>query len=291
MSETPTKRLRIVETPPGFKRAGAKEVGLREWVSGKIYEYTDKIKKDSTLPANQADALIKRFCVAIRHLEVGGYFLKALKALADYEEKSYALIRKWRTESAFLKLIDSLAVEFTEGFLSEYLYRVKLLFGAMDEASENPVAQKHLAETATFLPHMLLLANNDWGLIIYQKAHERLPALIRQQEDPRFQGQLYALLLICCLRSKGKLNLKKDEALRYKWIFRDFLSKIRWNARIELEKGHPLQALYYMDVMTNYAWLFHEKLVEPYIENDIVTMLPSVVSGYDNRDLEKAETK
>lgn len=289
MTQVQEKRYRIAEAPPGFKRKKAKETSLHYWTIDKIAQYKSQIASDTTINSNQVDALITKFTVAINYLRVGSSTTRRLKALAFQLHKSYALIRKWRTEPSFLNLISRLSSEFIDGVLEEYLYTTKLMFTAIDESDENPAAQKHLASTAHIIPQMLIMANDDWGFILYKEAYNRLPKMIREQKDLRVQGPLYALLLLCCIRSNGKLNLSKSEARQYKGIFQDFMATLGWKARKEAEKGHSFQILYYLDIFFGLSWVFHEKLVERFLPNDFTTLFPSVLRHIDKRDLKQIE--
>ncbi len=269
MTDTQTEnKFRIQLADENNPRESDKKTDIYRFISQKVSDYHGKLLNDKIVSLTIVKEMVDKFIAAAFHLQWGNYRYPKLFNLAALLKRSYKLLRKWRTEETFLKLVDQLVSEYFDGFMTEYLYYLRLFHLAMDEADANPVARKYLAKTAYTIATMIRTANNSWGRLIHEKGFTEIPTLIKQQKDPRIAGHLYVLLLICSVRLKGKLKLPVKEARQYRQEFHEFIKRLLTDMRNETKKGHPIRAARYAEVVGIYSILMHDKLAETHFEID-----------------------
>lgn len=264
-----TKQPEKVPTRPG--RRVEHETVLILWIDLVLRRFE---ADPSSVPWTGARPLSReKLGAALDMLRWGSYDLPHLFTVKS--GPSYILLRKWRTEKAFMALVAFLVRSYLNGFLAEYLADARLLYEGFEREGKDSLSRKHEAMSVRWLARMLGEANDFWGKALYELAFQKLPELIRKEKDPGVVGQLYVLLLICHCRWRRKLKISPADGKRYREAFRDFMVRLGRDWSEAMNGFSPDVAKVYAEAFLAYTLLLHDKLTAPIFKHD------AAVGGFD----------
>lgn len=214
---------------------------LVEWTYKKCQDYAEPERKG--IPRDERRPLPKnKFSAQVYMLVRGNWTLRNLKLLAQRVEISYTLGRKWASEDEFKKGVRRLRDEYLDDFFVLFIKMLKQLHESapLREKTDSDLGQE--AANFYYLALMISLADFTWGLVVQQRAHEKIEEALRTVDVGHFSGFLKALDLVCYARSKGKIKVGADYAIRCRDEMDRLIERIHWDECVANLRNIPLTA-------------------------------------------------
>lgn len=212
---------------------------LVEWTFKKTKDYVEPERKG--IPRDEKRPVPKhKFEAQVYTLTLGGWTLRNLKLLAERVGISYTLARKWASEPDFKKDVRRLRDEYLDGFFEVFLKMLRDLqdLAATRDKTEGDIG--HEAECFYYLALMIHFADFTWGLAVQRRAHEKIEEALRSAQLGHFAGFLRLLDLVCYARSRGKIKVGPDYAIKCRDEMDHVIQRLHWDACVASRQNLPL---------------------------------------------------
>ncbi len=212
---------------------------LVEWTFKKCQNYAEPERKG--IPRDEKRPVPKKkFMAQVLMLVLGNWTLRSHKLLAERIESSYTLERKWASEPEFKKAVHKLLAEYLDGFFDLFLKMLKELHELAPQREKTDADLGHEAANLYYLTLMISLADYTWGLVVQQRAHEKIEEALRTTQFGYFSGFLKALDLVCYARSGGKIKVGPDYAIKCRDELDHVIQRIHWEECVAAHRNVPL---------------------------------------------------
>lgn len=246
-------RLMHLDPPKPFvsREEFVQRFDLVEWTFRKCQDYVEPERKG--IPRDEKRPLPrKKFLAEVYTLVRGNWTLKTLKLLAGRVGISYSLARKWASEPDFKEGVQNLRDEYLDGYFDLFLKMLKDLQRQLKIRKKTDSELGVEAEYFYYLTLMVDLADYTWGLIVQQKAHEKIGRALRSAGDEigYFSGFLKFLDLICYSRSRGKVKVGPDFVIKCRDELDRLIQRCHWEMCVAGYRDLPLTANTYATAQT-----------------------------------------
>lgn len=232
---------------------------LVEWTFKRCQEYVEPERKG--IPRDEKRPLPRnKFLAEVYTLVRGNWTLKTLKLLAARVEIGYSLARKWSSEPGFKKDVQKLRDEYLDGYFDLFLKMLNQLHRLSKIRKKTDSELGVEAENFYYLTLMIDLADYTWGLVVQQKAHEKIGKSLRTLEAGHFSGFLKLLDLICYARSRGKVKVAPDFVIQCRDELDHLIQRCYWDMCVAGYRNVPLTANTYGAALATLARLSTSRL-------------------------------
>ncbi|MBI4376699.1 MAG: hypothetical protein HY549_09650 [Elusimicrobia bacterium] len=244
-------RMAHLNPPPPFlsREEFVLRFDLVEWTFQKCQSYQESERKG--IPRDEKRPVPKKkFMAQALMLVLGGWTLRNHKLLAQRIETSYTLERKWASEPEFKKAVRKLLADYLDGFFDLFLKMLKELHELAPQREKTDSDLGLEAANLFYLALMINLADYTWGLVVQQRAHEKIQEALRTTQLGYFSGFLKALDIVCYARSKGKIKAGPDYAIKCRDELDHVYQRAYWEGCVAGHRALPLTANTYFAAVT-----------------------------------------